>query len=248
MDEREYSLIEHLRELRTCLWRALVGLTLAAIACFIVSDDILHILRLPMEKALGQAGQFVVLAPQEYFFAQMKAAVVGGIFVSSPWILYQLWRFISPGLYRNEKRYSALFVIVGAFFFICGAVFCYLAVFPPMFRFFIGTLPEGVQGTYSIGMLFGFATSILLAFGLVFESPVIVFLLVVMDLVEISTLKQARPYVFVCAFVVGATLTPPDPVTQTMLALPMIILYELGLIAARIFMRARSESEASTES
>jgi len=244
MDEKQYTLLEHLKDLRRSLFRSIIGVVISTTVCFIFADQILAYLRQPMAEALGSSARFIVLAPQEYFFTQIKAALVAGIFLASPWILLQIWLFIAPGLYRNEKRHAALFVGAGAFFFIAGAFFSYLVVFPPMFRFFIGTLPEAIEGAYSVGMLFGFATSMLLAFGVVFEAPVLVFMLVLLDVVEIKTLAKFRPYILVLSFVLGAILTPPDPVTQIFLALPLIILYEIGLIASKIFVRKRAQQDS----
>ncbi len=245
MDEKQYSLLEHLKDLRQCVIRSMLGVVICSIGALFFSNEILAYLREPMSRVLGDSAKFIVLAPQEYFFTQIKAGIVAGIFLASPWILFQVWKFIAPGLYKNEKRYSAIFVLAGAFFFIAGAVFSYTIVFPPMFKFFIGTLPPGVEGAYSVGMLFGFATSMLLAFGLVFETPVLVFMLVLLDIVEIQSLVKFRRYLLVLAFVLGALLTPPDPITQVFLALPLIILYELGLLASRIMLSKRQSADRS---
>lgn len=243
MDSRELSLIEHLHELRKCLVRMVAGLVMAAIVCYLFAEEILAFLREPMAEVLGEHSRFVVLAPQEYFFTELKAAAVAGVFVASPWILWQLWRFIAPGLYKDEKKFAASFVIAGAGFFICGGLFSYLVIFPPMFSFFIGTLPPGIEGAYSVGMLFGFASTMLLVFGVVFEAPLIVFMLVWAEIVEIESLINFRRYMIVLAFIIGAILTPPDPLTQVMLAVPLIILYEIGLLAARFILRKKTLSK-----
>ena len=134
------------------------------------------------------------------------------------------------------------FVSAGAFFFIAGALFCYYVVFPPMFIFFVGTLPEGVIGNYSIGVLYGFATNMLLAFGLVFEAPVVVFLLAALGIVDVDQFGQWRRYVIVFAFILAAVITPtPDPMTQSLMAVPMILLYEFGVLAARLLLSKRKE-------
>jgi sec-independent protein translocase protein TatC len=246
MDDRQVPIVEHLRDLRKSLGRAMVGVVIAMIACFAFAGDILAWLRRPMEKVLGSSSQFIVLAPHEYFFTEMKAALVAGIFLASPWIMFQIWLFVAPGLYRRERRLAAAFVVATVFFFVAGAYFGHTFVFPPMFEFFIGTLPPDIHGAYSVGLLFGFATNLLLAFGLVFETPVVVFLLVLMDLVDIESLAKWRRYVVVVAFVIAAILTPtPDPITQTMMAVPIVLLYELGLLAARVLIKKRVESVAS---
>lgn len=246
MDEREIHILDHFRDLRTSLFRAILGIVVGMIACFAFADEILAWLRLPMQGVLRAQDKIIVLLPHEYFFTQMKAALVAGLFLSSPWVLYQFWLFVAPGLYKREKTMAATFVIAAMFFFVAGSYFGYTFVFPPMFDFFIGTLPEDVQGTYSLGMLYTFATNMLLAFGLVFETPVVVFLLVLLNVVEISSLTKIRRYVVVVAFLIAAILTPtPDPFTQTMMAVPMILLYELGILAARLIVkRAPEESTA----
>jgi sec-independent protein translocase protein TatC len=242
MDDQEYTLIEHLRDLRTRLVRAVIGLTIAAFGCFFIGDQLLEIVRRPMMVLLPEGSQFVVLAPQEYFFTKMKMALVAGLFLASPWILYQFWLFVAPGLYRNERRYVFSFVFFGAFFFCAGAAFGYTVVFPPMFNFFLETLPPGVTGQYSVELVYGFAIHMLLAFGVVFEAPVVVFLLAILGVVEPRALAGYRRYVIVIAFIVAAILTPtPDPITQSLMAGPMILLYELGLLAARIFVPARPD-------
>ena len=248
VDEREYSLVEHLADLRTRLFYAVLGIFVATFGCFAFSDAFILWLKTPMAEVLGENAQFVVLAPHEYFFVKLKISMVAGIFVSSPWLFYQFWLFVAPGLFKHERSYVFSFVSAGAFFFTGGALFCYYVVFPPMFIFFVGTLPEGILGNYSVGVLYGFATNMLLAFGLVFEAPVIVFLLAVMGVVDPEGLGKWRRYVVVFAFILAAVITPtPDPLTQSLMAVPMILLYELGLFAAKIFLRngsARAEVSA----
>ena len=240
MDDRELHLLDHFRDLRKSLTRAILGIVAGMMLCFAFSDEILAWLRKPMLATLKGNGHFIVLVPHEYFFTQMKAALVAGIFLSSPWVLYQLWLFIAPGLYKNEKKLATTFVGSAMLCFLFGGYFGYTFVFPPMFEFFVGTLPPDVQGSYSVGMLFGFATNMLLAFGLVFETPVIVFLLVALKIVDIESLAKIRRYVIVAAFLIAAILTPtPDPITQTMMAVPIVLLYEIGILVARM---ARSRS------
>ncbi len=248
MDEREFHILDHFRDLRKSLIRAIWGIIIGMCACFYFADDILAWLWKPMEVVLKDNSHLIVLVPHEYFFTQMKAALVAGLFLAAPWVFYQLWLFIAPGLYKKEKKMGATFVIAAMFCFVGGAWFSYTFVFPPMFEFFIGTLPERIQGNYSVGLLFGFATNMLVAFGLVFETPVIVFLLLVLGLVDIETLSKARRYWIVAAFLIAAILTPtPDPFTQTMMAVPMVVLYEIGILAARLFLRRSAKEATATE-
>ena len=241
MDDKSYPIVAHLRDMRRRVVASLWGIAVAMCVSLYFAEDILRWLRRPMQAVLGENSRFIVLVPHEYFFTQMKAALVAGIFLSSPWILYQVWLFVAPGLYRREKGLAAGFVTASVFFFVAGAYFGYKAVFPTMFKFFVRTLPPDIQGFYSVGMLFGFATNMLLAFGLVFETPVVVFLLVMMGVVDIESLSKWRRYVIVIAFIVAAIVTPtPDPLTQTMMAVPMVLLYELGLLASKLLIKKAS--------
>ena len=233
MDQEKYSLLEHLKILRCYLIRSICGMIICSILSLIFVDKILIYLCYPILNTFNDIAKFIVLTPQEYFFIQLKTCIISGMFLSSPWILFQIWLFIAPGLYRKEKRYSIVFVLAGIFFFTLGVLFCYIIVFPIVFNFFINTLPKEIEITYSIGMLFSFIISMLLIFGFIFEVPVLIFLLVVFKVIDVKKLVKIRRYVFVTAFVIGALLTPPDPITQLLLAFPIIFLYELGLIAVK---------------
>lgn len=250
MDEREYSLVEHLSDLRHRLMRASIGVLIISLATFAVSKDILELLKRPMLQALaalpGAKAEFVVIAPAEYFIAQLKAAVVAAVFLAMPWILYQLWLFVAPGLYANERRYVVIFCWAGAFFFCAGGAFAYALVFPGMFRFFIeNTLDANVAMTLSVAEHFGFSLKLLLAFGVAFETPVVVFVLSMAGIVNPKTLGKYRSYVVVIAFVAGAILTPPDVLSQALLAVPLVLLFELGLIAARIMLWMKPRGDAA---
>src|SRR5688572_30714368 len=219
MDEKEYSLVEHLGELRKRLGRALIGVALIGAAAFVVSDELLAFLRAPMEYELhavyGPNARFVTMGAAEYFFCQMKAALVAGIFLASPWVLYQVWLFIAPGLYDNEKKYVVSFVWAGAFFFCGGAAFCYFAVFPQMFRYLITSLPPDIALLPNLEEHFTFTLKMLLGFGVAFQTPVVIFILSLAGIVDPSTLNKYRKHVTVISLIVGAVLTPtPDPLSM----------------------------------
>lgn len=242
MDEKEYSLIEHLGDLRKRLLRAVLGVTVVAALVFGIADELLDQLRRPMtamlKEAHGAASQFVIISPAEYLICQMKAALVAAIFIASPWILYQLWLFIAPGLYDHEKRYVTLFVWAGAACFIGGAAFAHFLVFPTMFRYFVESLPHDVAMMPSISEHLDFTFKMLLAFGVVFETPVVIVILSVAGIIDPSQLGQYRRYVVVVAFVIGAVLTPtPDILSQTLLAGPLLLLYEGGVLVSRLAVR-----------
>lgn len=246
MDERETPLLTHLAELRICLVRAILGLSVSMMVCYAFAGRIMTWLRKPMMDIMPANASFVVLSPYEYFFTELKAALFFGLIVASPWIFFQIWRFVSPGLYRNEKRMLFWFVVAASACFVMGVTFAYYLVFPPTFRFFIDTLPQGINGAYSISMLYGFAITVLLAFGIVFQTPIAVFLLVMFDLVSYETFAKYRRLIFVLAFVIGAILTPPDPITQVMLAIPTYLLFEAGLFFARSVKKKRVLAESAT--
>lgn len=239
IDNREYSLIEHLADLRDRLVRAAIGVFAISMLCFAVSEEILELVKQPMIRGVamvtGAEAKFIVISPAEYFIAQLKAALVAGIFLSMPWSLYQIWLFIAPGLYAKEKRYAVGFIWAGTFFFLAGGLFAYTLVFPGMFKFFVeNTMKAGVEMTLSVAEHFSFTLKLLLAFGLVFQAPVVVFVLSMAGVVNPKTLGKYRGVVVVVGFVAGAILTPPDVLSQVLLALPLVVLFELGLTAAKI--------------
>ncbi|MBL4818331.1 MAG: twin-arginine translocase subunit TatC [Deltaproteobacteria bacterium] len=235
MDEANYPITNHLKDLRAILVRSMLWIGAGLIVCIAFADRLIDWLLGPVRQVMGEKTNLIVLTPHEYFFTEMKAALVGGILLASPWIFYQIWCFAAPGLYRHEKKMAFSFVAITALCFVGGILFAQHFVFPSVFNFFIESVPEHIQGNYSIGLLFSFTTNLLLAFGLVFETPVLVFLLAYFNLVELSTLRSGRRYVIVLAFIVAAVLTPtPDPLTQTLMAVPIILLYELGIFWARM--------------
>lgn len=242
VDEKEYSLVEHLGELRTRMGRALTGITVLAMVAFSVSDQLLDLLRQPMQSILvevhGPAAKFIVVGAAEYLVCQMKAAMVAGIFLASPWVLYQVWLFVAPGLYDRERRYVVLFVWAGAFFFCAGGAFCYFAVFPTMFRYLVTNLPPDIALMPVLGEHFSFTLKMLLGFGLAFQTPVVIVVLSLAGIIDPSTLGKYRRHVSVLSLVVGAVLTPtPDPLSMFLLAGPLFLLFELGVLVSRITLK-----------
>ena len=204
-----------------------------------ISERVLGIIRGPMEHVLqaryGPTAHFVTTGAAEYFVCQMKAALVGGLFIASPWVLYQIWQFIAPGLYDHEKKYVTVFVWAGAFFFCAGAAFAYFFVFPPMYSFFVNQQPVDVQMLPSLEENFSFTLKLLVAFGIVFETPVVIFILSIAGIIDPSTLGKYRRYVVVVAVVIGAILTPsPDVYSQCLMAVPLLALYEFGVLVSRM--------------
>jgi sec-independent protein translocase protein TatC len=239
VDDKEYTLVEHLTDLRKRLGRALVGVLVLACVAFAVSEQLLEALRAPMQTILtevhGPTARFMVTGAAEYIVAQMKVALVAGVFLASPWVLYQVWCFVAPGLYAHERRYAIIFIWAGAVCFCAGGAFCYFAVFPTMFRFLVESIPPDIAMMPSLDEHFSFTLKMLLAFAVVFETPVFIFVLSLAGIVDPHNLGAYRRYVIVAAFIIGAVLTPtPDFLTQFLLAGPLIVLFEIGLLVSKL--------------
>lgn len=226
------TFISHLIELRDRLLRIVVGVVVTFICLFPFANRIYTLLAEPMLAKLPKGGQMIATAVTTPFFVPMKVAMLAAVVISLPYTLYQLWAFVAPGLYQHEKRFAAPLVILSTLLFLIGMAFAYFLVFPVIFGFITGTAPEGVAVMTDIGNYLDFVITLFLAFGIAFEVPVAVVLLVKLGMVSVATLKEIRSYVIVGAFVVGAIFTPPDVVSQIMLAVPLWLLYEAGILAA----------------
>jgi len=219
----------HLEELRWRLIYCMVTVAVAFAALYGVSDYIFQFIRKPLDMDL------VFLAPAEAFFVYLKIAFYMAIVASIPMILYQAWEFIAPGLLESERRYTGAFVVLGTVFFIIGASFCYFVVLPYGLKFLIGFGGEGLKPMISVGNYISFVFKIALAFGVIFEMPIVIVFLAKMGLVTPESLAKKRSYFIVGSFIVSAILTPPDVFTQVIMAVPMLILFELSIIASRFF-------------
>lgn len=238
------TFISHLIELRDRLLRIVVGFVLIFICLFPFANDIYTLLADPLLRQLPQGGQMIATAVTTPFFVPMKVAMLAAVVISLPFTLYQVWAFIAPGLYQHEKRFAAPMVMLSTLLFLVGMAFAYFLVFPVVFGFIAGTAPQGVAVMTDIGNYLDFVITLFLAFGIAFEVPVVVVVLVKVGLVKVATLKEVRSYVIVGAFIAGAILTPPDIISQFMLAVPLWLLYEAGILAAGLF-PAESESSYS---
>jgi len=226
------SLIAHLLELRTRLLHASVALLVAFICLFPLADILYAVLAQPLLAKLPQGGQMIATDVTTPFFVPLKVAMMTAFLITLPYILYQAWRFVAPGLYAHEKRLVVPLIVASTLLFFCGMSFAYFAVFPVVFGFITAAAPDGVAVMTDIDKYFSFVLSMFMAFGITFQVPVAVVLLVRMDMVSIDKLREGRPYVLVGAFVVGAIFTPPDVVSQFMLAVPLWMLYEAGIVVA----------------
>lgn len=242
MDNFNYPFLKHFSDLRIAVMRSIYGVFIGLIICFLYSDKILKWFMSSLTKMADGKIKLIALTPYEYFFSEIRAAFICGILMAAPWMFYQIWFFISPGLYRNEKKFIFCFVFSSFVFFMCGVFFSQYFVLPLVFNFFIKNMPSYVEGQYSIGMLFSFSTNLILLFGVIFEIPLLIFLLTLFNFVTIEALKSIRRYVIVLAFILAAILTPtPDPFTQTAMAIPIILLYEFGIFIAQLFVLQSNE-------
>jgi len=226
------SFISHLLELRTRLVYAFGGLLLVFICLVPWAGDLYALLAEPMLAKLPKGGQMIAIDVITPFFVPLKVAMMAAFLIALPYILYQAWLFVAPGMHAHEKRLMLPIVTASVVLFFFGMAFAYFLVFPVVFGFFSGAAPKGVAVMTDIDKYLSFVMGMFLAFGVTFEVPVAVVVLVKMDMVSIAKLKEIRPYVIVGAFILGALLTPPDVVSQFMLAIPLWLLYEVGIVVA----------------
>jgi sec-independent protein translocase protein TatC len=243
------TFISHLVELRDRIVRASIAVIVVFVSLVYWAPTIFRLLARPLMQNLPAGGKMIVTDVTGSFFVPMKVTMVVAFVIALPWVLYQIWAFIAPGLYQHEKRLVVPLVGSSYLLFLCGMAFAYFVVFPTIFRVMAHyNAPLGAEMNTDIDNYLSFVLTMFLAFGVTFEVPIIVVLLVRMGVVTIKKLKQIRPYVAVGAFIVAAVVTPPDVFSQLILAVPLIVLYEAGIIAARIFVgkdRSVADSEES---
>ena len=245
-DLAEGTLLSHLIELRGRLLKVAAAVVFVFIALLPFSRRIFSLVSEPLRELLpGQ--QMIATEVASPLLTPFKLTFFVALFIAMPVILYQVWAFIAPGLYRKEKHFAFPLLATSILLFYLGIAFAYYVVFPLMFGFFTSVAPEGVEVMTDISHFLSFITMIVLAFGIAFEVPVATVLLVWTGLTDIDKLSKARPYVFLGAFVVGMFLTPPDIISQTLLAVPVYLLYECGIIMSRIFARKPAEAEPTQE-
>ena len=233
MNIPEESFLSHLVELRDRLIRALLSILVVFLCLFPWAKDLYALLAQPMLATLPQGGQMIATDVVGVFLVPMKVALMVAFLIALPYVLYQIWAFVAPGLYAHEKRLALPLVSSSVLLFFAGMAFAYFLVFPTVFGFMSQVAPEGVAWMTDIEKYLSFVMGTFVAFGVAFEVPVIVVVLVLIGAVDISTLKEWRSYVIVGAFIVAAIFTPPDVVSQLMLAIPLCLLYELGMLMAR---------------
>ena len=227
------TFISHLLELRNRLLKIVVGLVVCVIAFLPFSNGLYTWLAHPLLIHLPAGTKMIATAVTTPFLVPMKVSTLLAIVVSLPYTLYQVWGFVAPGLYAHERRFIGPLIVTSTLLFLAGMAFAYFAVFPVLFGFITASAPEGVAVMTDIGSYLDFVTTMFVSFGLAFEVPIAVVVLVRFNIVKIEMLKEGRPYVIVGAFIVGAILTPPDVISQIMLAVPLWFLYEAGVFVAR---------------
>ncbi len=226
------TLIAHLVELRSRLLNSFLAWLLVFICLFPWASDLYALLAQPMLAKLPQGGQMIATDVTTPFFVPLKVAMMAAFVIALPFVLYQIWRFVAPGLYAHEKKLVLPLIMASTLLFLCGMAFAYFAVFPVVFGFITAAAPVGVAVMTDIDKYLSFVMGMFLAFGITFEVPIAVVILVRMGVVSVGKLREVRSYVIVGAFVVAAVVTPPDVVSQFMLAIPLWLLYEAGVVVA----------------
>ena len=244
MNGGEESFISHLVELRSRLVRAVAAILAFFVVLFIYpgSGAIYDFLAAPLMNALPEGAKMIATGVVTPFMVPVKVTALVGFMIALPYVLYQAWAFVAPGLYDNEKQLALPLVVASTLLFFIGVAFCYYFVFGKVFAFIHDFAPKSITPAPDIEAYFSFVITMFLAFGITFEIPIVVIVLVRMGIVSVERLRDARPYVVVGAFVVAAIVTPPDVLSQFMLAVPMCLLYEAGLLLAR-FIGARAKAE-----
>ena len=241
------TFLSHLIELRTRLMRSIIAVVIVLVVLFPFAKEIYAFLAMPLLKVLPNGSTMIATDVTGTFLVPLKVTLMAAFMIALPYVLWQAWAFVAPGLYHHEKRLVVPVLVSSVVFFVVGMSFAYFVVFPVAFGFFAGYTPAGVQMMTDIDKYLSFVLTMFVAFGITFETPIVVVVLVRMGVVPLEKLKSIRPYVIVGAFVIGAIFTPPDVISQCLLAIPLWLLYELGLLLARFVSVPRREAESDTQ-
>jgi len=241
--ENEQSFISHLIELRDRLLRAVIFIVVIFLMLFSFANDLYHLLAAPLIASLPVGSTMIATGVASPFLTPFKLSLVMSIFIAMPFLLYQLWSFIAPGLYQHEKRLAVPLLFSSIVLFYAGMFFAYYVVFPLMFAFFAATTPEGVAMMTDISQYLDFILKMFFAFGIAFEVPIATILLTITGVTTAEKLKNKRPFIIVGSFVAGMLLTPPDVVSQILLAIPIWLLFELGIIFSQLFNKSSRKRE-----
>ena len=244
IDGKEQSLLDHLIELRDRLLHMVLAVLVLFLALFPFSEEIFTAVAQPLLALMPEGTSMIATSVTSPFLVPFKLVLLLAVLLAVPYLLHQMWAFVAPGLYSHEKRLAAPLLISSVFLFYCGIAFAYFVVFPLLFRFFIAVAPEGVSVMTDIGQYLDFIIAIFFAFGIAFEVPVATFLLILAGATTADNMAKKRPYIIVGAFVIGMLLTPPDVILQSLLAIPMWMLFEIGLIMSRLFIKPKELDES----
>ena len=242
-DEKKIPFTGHLEELRRRLIVCFIAVGIGFVLSYGFKEKLFQILTQPLISVMKTGDKLIFTGLPEAFFTYLKVAFLSGIILATPIIFYEFWMFVAPGLYNKEKRLMFPIVFLSTLFFVGGSFFGYFIVFPYGFKFFLGFASETIQPLPSMREYLSFASKLLLAFGVVFELPLIITFLAKLGMVSVSFLKKNRKYALLLFFVGAAILTPPDVVTQVMMALPLMVLYEISIVGAKIFGKKTSEND-----
>ena len=232
--QHEQPLISHLVELRNRLLKSILVVVIIFLGLFYFANDLYLILVNPLSSLLPEDGRMIATGVASPFLVPFKLTLVLAVMLAIPFILHQVWSFVSPGLYSHEKKFGIPLLLSSIVLFYSGVSFAYFVVLPLAFGFFTGIGPEGIAVMPDIGNILDFCLKMFFAFGLAFEIPIATFLMVLSGITDVNSLSRKRPYIFLGCFVVGMLVTPPDVISQTILAVPMWLLYEVGVLAARL--------------
>ena len=242
-NSNNFTLFDHLLELRTRLLKSVVGVLVILCCLIYFAQDIYHFVAEPLLATMPMGTQMIATDVASPLFAPFKLTIVLSVFIAMPYILFQIWSFVAPGLYKNEKRLVAPLMFGSTILFYSGIAFAYFVVFPVIFAFFNSVAPEGVTIATDISSYLDFVLKLFFAFGAAFEIPIAIILMCWTNVTSPDSLRAKRPYIAVGAFVVGMLLTPPDIISQTMLAVPMLLLFELGIFIASFYYKDQEDDE-----
>jgi sec-independent protein translocase protein TatC len=246
-EDEKLPFTSHLEELRKRLITAFIAVGVGFVVSFGFKERLFGILVQPLINVMKEGENLIYTGLPEAFFTYLKVSLLTGLIVASPILLYQFWMFVAPGLYQKERRLMVPIVILSSFFFIGGALFGYFVVFPWGFKFFMGFATETIRPLPSMKEYFGFSAKLLLAFGLVFELPLVLTFMAKLGIVSVDFLKKNRKYALLLFFAGAAILTPPDVITQVLMAMPLMVLYEISIIGAKIFGKKKPEENKSKD-
>ena len=246
-EDEKLPFTSHLEELRKRLITSFIAIGVGFVVSFGFKERLFNILVQPLIKVMKDGETLIYTGLPEAFFTYLKVSLLTGLIVASPILLYQFWMFVAPGLYQKERSLMVPIVILSSFFFIGGALFGYFVVFPWGFKFFMGFATETIRPLPSMREYFGFSAKLLLAFGLVFELPLVLTFMAKLGIVSVDFLKKNRKYALLLFFAGAAILTPPDVITQILMALPLMVLYEISIIGAKVFGKKKPEDDKTKD-